>query len=1227
VKDGGHVTLDLKSSLCTDNPTGSDTYPFSGDPTQVVQNTGMERAGGITSLYEQETTFATAGAQSLITKSGDLLQLDSSYNVRINDSVIGNVGGYAVSLRGALKGYSDAAWTASNTIIGIVKIGSAIRVDEINPATGAILNTRSTTFTMPTAAITNVVLVKYIGMNYADSLTFILSNNLISYSLVEANAPTVVIIGGQTWTSGTLASGSWNSIAWSPQLGLFATVGPFSPSYSAAISADGKTWTTQTLENNAWKAVVWAAELGLFVAVGAGGTHYAATSPDGVTWTTRTLSSGIWSGLAWNGTTLCAVSSGTNYCATSTDGISWSVQTLEANTWNAIAWSPSLSLFVAVGAGATHYAASSPTGATGTWTLNTLEANTWNAIAWSASLGIFVAIGEGGTHYAASSTNGTSWSTRTLAANTWKSVAWSPQLSIFVAIAKTGATNFAAYSGDGINWTSGTSTFLGGMSICWAPQLSLFTVVMDRDVMTSYGTQQAKGDNFCWKFSSGKYILGNQGIAGSFYIGDIAGALTQLTNPNTTAVSVQWAVIDIFAGTSYSRAILTGTITTSLVYTYVQGLAEVGYNQAGSYTSTPTWYGPNIGHTITVGTATSGPGYSEATYTRSDTGTAIYYYLAPLMQHKSGSWYEIQQSQTQTLCNGYGRLTDFQGNTLGNTCSLRVLMQPATATTSLPTTLSAGILGQDASYDCLGVLVTNVGEFDETYVPHVVDNGSSRLNCIYRYNGILFFFVIQSGTTNTLQAVSDNVYMVNTLSPINAIDVANKTLNLGANDYNGRILLRSSAALVSVQQLNALIQGTYANSLDVGALGRTNVTQTFSTITNIVPGIELPSFIDRVVPGYGVNVYVGTAPSPTYSTTYQSFNVVYTNTTGNFVGTQWVDDTRIPFAMGYTFYSRTMQTEIETIFSGVGVTGSANINYDYLCYEIGNDTPGQYKSFALFGNQYLFDGNNIWLAYFTGSLFSGKGNNPIAPATGVSLIASTPTEIFFLSALDTSLYSFNGGRSLTKVKRMNDLRNASNVIEPILNGVYNVRDDTLLLQTASTFVWVRDGVVTQNNKKANQTSLSLYDTQRGIVIANNTLSWTYSLNSLGTTTTTGGTAVSTVTPLTWQSAYHSLKANELSVTTQWVVTLYSPDGRISAPVTLTAYAFDLESYITNQGTITIQPSWWDGLGFCRLRISPKLEKALATSVQVYSTAHLTITDITATYGDEAQAVVASIRSV
>jgi hypothetical protein len=677
-------------------------------------------------------------------------------------------------------------------------------------------------------------------------------------------------------------------------------------------------------------------------------------------------------------------------------------------------------------------------------------------------------------------------------------------------------------------------------------------------------------------------------------------------------------VIDQFAGTAYSRAILTFPVKKNAA-NLLTGIGEVGYTQAGVYSATPVYYGVALAAvTVTISTHAEGPGYSEATFVRSDDTPVIHSYIAPQMQHNPGLWYDYRQSQTQNPAIGYGRLTDFVGNSLGATCSLRSVMAPSSTNSAIPSFLSAAIIGADTT-DNLGVPVTNVGEYDEFFVPHVVDNGSTRLNCIYRYNGVLFFFVIQNTSTNTIQAVSDNVYMVNTLSPINAIDVANKTLNLGANDYNGRFLFRSSAAIIASVKFAAIMQGTYANSVDAGDR---LITQTFAVATDQVPGIELPSFIDRAVPQYGVNIYL----ADLYTTTYQSYNVTYSNSFQSGVG--YVPDTRIPLAIGYGFSYHVMRTEIETIFLGVGVTGSADIDFDYLCYEIGNDTPGLYQSFYLFGQTYLFDGNNIWLSTLSGSLFSGRGNVPVAPATGTQLIAVSPTEAFFLSAFDNSLYSFNGGRALTKVKRMNDLRNSSNGVETIINGVYNVRDDTLLMQTASTFVWVRDGVVSQTNKKATQAgTMFLYDTQSGIAITNGTTkAWSYSFATQGTTTTTGGTALSSVVPLTWQSAYHSLKGNELSVAMAWIITVFSPEGPITMPYTLRCHAFDQDVYTLQRADGTIRPADWDALGFARMRVQPKNEKALASSIQFDTLQHIVITDVTVLYGDEAQGTISGARS-
>jgi len=1198
------ATLNLKAPLCTDSPLGADIFAFEDELAKVLANTGIERMGGVTNLYEKETTFATAGLHSLYTRSGDLLQVDSSHNVRINDSVIGNVGTYAVSLRGAMRGYSDAAWTSSNTIIGIVKVGSAIRVDEYNPATGAIINTRSTTFSMPGVAIINVALVKYMGMAYADSLQFILSNNIVSFLLSESG-PTTTILGGQTWTARTSANAQqWRSVCWSPALGLFCAVANNGlVAAQVMTSPDGTTWTARTSASaRMWRSVCWSPALNLFCAVAADGlvATQVMTSPDGITWTSRTSASAqIWSSVCWSSALglFCAVAENGVVAVqvmTSPDGTTWTSRTsASADLWQEICWSPALTLFCAVGSGGV--VMTSPDGTT--WTTQTsTSALAWQSVCWSPELNLFCAVAATGAVAAQvmTSPNGIAWTAHTsTSARAWSSICWSSALGLFCAVASDGAVGVQIMtSPDGISWTAQTSpNAQSWQSVCWSPALNILCAValdgvVGVQVMTS--AQIITGTNFGWKFYASNYIVGRQGV-GSFAIGDVAATMTAIADGT-------WCVIDQFKGTAYSRAILTFNVKKNTA-NLLTGIGEVGYTQAGVYSATPVYYGVALAAVVATFTENvSGPGYAEATFTRSDTGTNIYYYLAPIMGHNPGLWYDYKQSQTHTLCNGYGRLTDFVGNTLGNTCSLRVPM-----INEQPSLISAGVIGAENTLpmDCLGVPVTNVGEFDEYFVPHVVDNGSSRANCIYRYNGVLFFFSITSGATNTLQRVSDNLYIVNSLSPINAVDVANRALTLGVNDYNGRMLLRSTAAILGSSVTAAgVMQGNHANSIDSGDK---LITQTFATATNLIPGIELPTFIDRAVSDYGVNIYL----SDVYSTTYQSVNVMAAR--GDLAQKLYIADTRIPFGMGYTFSSPVMQTEIETIFCGVGVLGATDVENDYLCYELGNQITGLFEGFLLFGQRCLFDGNQIYLAQFTGSIYTGK--EPMCPAYGMELIGTSPTLIYFYSGFDNAIFTFDGGRALTKLIRMND-------VDTILQGVFNIRDNTLLLETTTTLLWVRDGVITENTKKVAQTGLGLYDTRGGIYLANNTVSWQYNFSSTGMTS---------IVSLTWQSAYHGILNNILSLATTWVITLYSAT-RQTAAVTLTCYSFDQGQTYTNTEPLTVRPADWDAQGFYRCRIQPRNQLALASSVKVSCAQKVVISDVSVEYTGDAFAVTAASRS-
>jgi hypothetical protein len=169
-----------------------------------------------------------------------------------------------------------------------------------------------------------------------------------------------------TWTSqevppstplGTYAGqDSLNSIAWSPELGLF--VGAASNYFKT--SSDGLIWIAPTSSQSGpttdnWKSIIWVSELGLFVAVSnsiAG--NQAITSPDGTNWTTRSVPVNYeWSSITWSpelGLIVAVPSTVTsNNSLYSRDGIEWFSSIIPSGEWKSVTWSPELSLFAAVG--------------------------------------------------------------------------------------------------------------------------------------------------------------------------------------------------------------------------------------------------------------------------------------------------------------------------------------------------------------------------------------------------------------------------------------------------------------------------------------------------------------------------------------------------------------------------------------------------------------------------------------------------------------------------------------------------------------------------------------------------------------------------------------------------------------------------------------------------------------------------------------------------------------
>lgn len=253
------------------------------------------------------------------------------------------------------------------------------------------------------------------------------------------------------------SSGRLSEIAYSPSLDLFATISESGTGawagnrVATSPSADSNTWTLRALANGSWQSIAWSPVLGLFAAVRADvGGSQVATSPDGITWTLRTTPAQTVTlrRIKWGGDKFVCVGqtasdASQNLGFYSTDGVTWNNIAAATNSqWHDVAYSPTLGRWVAVattGAGARVMQSSNGI----SWTAVTgLTARTWFAVEWIPEQGVFLIVNGDGSNKALWSDNALTWTEIDIAspavANVYYGLAWSPLFERYCMVAQTG---------------------------------------------------------------------------------------------------------------------------------------------------------------------------------------------------------------------------------------------------------------------------------------------------------------------------------------------------------------------------------------------------------------------------------------------------------------------------------------------------------------------------------------------------------------------------------------------------------------------------------------------------------------------------------------------------------------------------------------------------------------------------------------------------------------------
>jgi len=242
---------------------------------------------------------------------------------------------------------------------------------------------------------------------------------------------------GITWTAQTTPLGAWQSVCWSPSLGLFCAVGNDIFHNMAMTSPDGATWTsrsTPTTSNGrfiTFVSVKWAAALGMFIACGGTGTSgdtCLITSSDGSTWTGQSLTTSQvgFKVVGWADSISTAIvlsgtgsgGAGTGVIQKSATGLSWTPENITTDVVfrnDCVDWSPSLTTFCVVGNCNTGTAGILTSSDGATWSqANPGNNGSWLSVYRSEALGLFVAVQTGSvTQQVMTSADAVTWTLRT----------------------------------------------------------------------------------------------------------------------------------------------------------------------------------------------------------------------------------------------------------------------------------------------------------------------------------------------------------------------------------------------------------------------------------------------------------------------------------------------------------------------------------------------------------------------------------------------------------------------------------------------------------------------------------------------------------------------------------------------------------------------------------------------------------------------------------------------
>ncbi len=658
---------------------------------------------------------------------------------------------------------------------------------------------------------------------------------------------------------------------------------------------------------------------------------------------------------------------------------------------------------------------------------------------------------------------------------------------------------------------------------------------------------------YCYKYeSAGQYLVSSpsEGVAA---IGNIsAGAALAI-------FTARYFVVQTSGG--FTRHIVTKTPVLNV--NVIEAVGIVGHNAfTAVFTAAPVWQSP-AGVTAVAATnnCTYGGVEGFATVAGVIRGISAPDYNVPALT----GFYNDRVAGATDLIHYSGQLANNFGACVFPGVSLRL-----NVVNGVPSFISA--VQQYA--DERGVAITPFGEFDDSFTPSIYGvNAEEEKVIVYKYNEA--FYVVQIGLQtkgNSVGKIERDIYRINTISVHNVLDVEGAALIPGVDDYHGQMSYINGAP--GAQALHAMrYDGQFSSSIDPGERALSAAATVAPVNCRVVPAAS------SGVKTWAVQHYV----AGVYSRSWLSAGVAMTGESfvdNRYKDTVYVGSATVPILAGVTYYDR----------------GAAGGDRTYVRergkdeYKIGNKLPVAYSLFDLYGNAYAYREGTIFLMSIASSGYL-SGLEPVAVGQSLQLIAVAPTQAYFLSAWDNSMYSFDGARTLAKGARLTAL-------PAVIKGAWSVTENSLILDTASSFIFVRDGVVSSVAKNADQSAgVALWVADDGVHIVGTAARYKYNYNPVGT-----------VQPLAWRSAFYGLDATKQAYLSQAVFTVYSPT-KAALVLKLVAEAFDMDGYYYQDEEITVNPGDYSSSGYFRARIQPGAMRGLGCAVGLECSSKIVLLDV------------------